>query len=104
MGHIREEAEAQRGRGGSGREVSEQDRRGHDECGDSYRCEDGSRAEISHNRVKPPRSYSFAATRLFTEVFHRFRGHKAHISAPAAPASGQRSEEHTSELQSRFDL
>src|SRR5271167_3097637 len=52
---------------------------------------------------RPPRSTLFPYTTLFRSVFCR-RRRVGHWRAPHRRANGQRSEEHTSELQSRFDL
>src|SRR6266403_4408160 len=49
---------------------------------------------------RPPRSTLFPYTTLFRSV----PGHCRALSRPGAPARCDRSEEHTSELQSRRDL
>src|SRR5207249_6282682 len=54
---------------------------------------------------RPPRSTLFPYTTLFRSRPACRRGHPFPRAAPPRPATaGSRSEEHTSELQSRFDL
>src|SRR5438067_6635477 len=62
---------------------------------------------------RPPRSTLFPYTTLFRSRMRRrqarSRGaqpapHRVHAAGPSGASSARRSEEHTSELQSRFDL
>src|SRR5215471_20998693 len=51
---------------------------------------------------RPPRSTLFPYTTLFRSLSCRWR--RRHLPSPPSPLPGERSEEHTSELQSRRDL